>query len=655
MTSLAHSKERRNDSGYEKMLSYLKQDGVYWMNNDIWDFKEDFFVGRIMYGTRYIDFRQFTNIRIKNEMKYYVIFNFKEKYIIESALTGLSQRMSLLSRFIGSKFPEAESMGCLEEKGSFLMRYSCYIRQNGVQTETSINTCCNTVGNIYDFFSHYYDEREETDKDIWYFRNIPGAKVSVTQQNKLNQLDFTVFPQYYREMVKRYFRTIITKRSSSHCTNVFYSVEMFFRVFYEMGYGDGFLEHLSRADIEQYLYELSNRFKDRNVTYYNKFISYPRTFMEYIQLACYKGVPKKEAASLIFEDDIPKRERDSDRLKRVRFIPEPVMKQLDANIMELDRPEYIPMYILLRETGWRGADILNLRYDSCLEKIWNAKEQRYTSWLCGEITKTGIALLKIPIRDSVSEMLEAAIHEAEAKSMPSNNPEKYLFVNYTRKRKGEALSKGGFVGTVKRLIQKKDIRDGDGKLYPFRTHSLRHTRAKEYVEQGVGISIIQEILGHQSLQMTIHYAMVSENLVYEKWKRTESLDIFRLNEKSASTVKAVASNSAEQKIRYEYVKKSLDAVKVPFGVCFKASKLPCRQQSNHCLTCAGFCSTSENLPEYEVEIERIRNQIAISESCDRSDWAKKNQDYLDLLEKTQKEIQMHGIVHKNGASREDDV
>ena len=94
------------------------------------------------------------------------------------------------------------------------------------------------------------------------------------------------------------------------------------------------------------------------------------------------------------------------KLRRVKFIPEPILKQLDNNIMDLDRPQYIPIYILLRETGWRGTDILNLRYHNCLEQIWNNKEQTYNYYLCGEITKTGIAQLKIPIRDKVAEMVQ---------------------------------------------------------------------------------------------------------------------------------------------------------------------------------------------------------------------------------------------------------
>lgn len=653
MNNLPISIKENPQSRYGVLTEYLEQDAAYWKENDLWDIKDSIFIGKSIYGTRHIDFSEFTNEQIKNEVKYFVISSFKEERISLSTLANLSQRMLKLGGFISRDYKKAVSLGELGDKEKFVTKLIFYLRGSGIKEKQTIEIYRSTVFCIIEFITDFYDEREETQKDIWELKRIPGARVSVTQQNKGNRLDFGRFPEFYRELLKRYFRTFITKRSSSHCTNVFHAIEMFLRVFYEMGYADGFLKALTRSDIEKYLYEISNRFKDRNVTYYNKFISYPRTFLEYIQMAEYKEAPQKEAAFLIFEDDLPKRERDKDRLRRIKFIPEPVMEQLDNSIMELDRPECIPLYTLLRETGWRGADILNLRYDSCLEKIWDAKEKGYTDWLCGEITKTGIAVLKVPLREAVGRMLEALIEECRMKSTPQNNPEKYLFVNHTGRRKGEVLTKAFLLGSVKRLIKEKDIRGGDGERYRFKMHGLRHTRAKEYVEQGIGISIIQELLGHQSLQMTIHYAMVSENLIYEKWKQTESLNIFKLSNKKQEDSKKESPLEDVEKIHYEHIKRSLDAVRVPFGVCFKATKLSCRQQTSHCLQCGGFCSTSENLSEYEEEISRVKEQIEVSRIHNREDWVKKNQEYLQALEKTKKEIETNGIVHKNGSSREE--
>lgn len=78
------------------------------------------------------------------------------------------------------------------------------------------------------------------------------------------------------------------------------------------------------------------------------------------------------------------------------------------------------------------------------------------------------------------------------------------------------------------LIDRKGILDGDGNPYHFKAHALRHTRALEYTEQGMPIGIIQQVLGHCSLQMTLHYAKVSENMLYKKWKETEKLNRLHL-------------------------------------------------------------------------------------------------------------------------------
>ena len=170
----------------------------------------------------------------------------------------------------------------------------------------------------------------------------------------------------------------------------------------------------------------------------------------------------------------------------------------------------------------------------------------------------------------------------------------------------------------------------------------------------MGISIIQQILGHTSLQMTVHYATVTENTLYEKWKQTEDLDLFRVNS-STHEIEQVDINSedGENLVRYEYVKKNLDAVRVPFGVCFKPSKTLCKQQMNHCLTCASFCTTTENVPEYEEEIEKVKKQIEISDRYGRELWADKNRIYLKLLEELLERVKQQKIVHKNGTSRED--
>ena len=333
---------------------------------------------------------------------------------------------------------------------------------------------------------------------------------------------------------------------------------------------------------------------------------------------------------------------------KVKYVPEPVRGQLDAYIGEIEPVEMMPVYVLLRESGWRGTDILNLRYDSCLEYLWNGHEKEYTPYLCGEITKTGIPLLKIPIRKEVADMVKKLADNAAESSTYANNPDKYLFNTYEGRCKGLPLSKPAFSAAVQELIDRKGILDGDRVPYHFKAHALRHTRALEYTEQGMPIGIIQQILGHCSLQMTLHYAKVSENMLYRKWKETEKLNLLHLESTPPNAYK-----EGLKEIRYEFIRKNLDAVRVPFGICFKPSKLPCRQQINHCLDCANFCTSRDNIQEYENEIGNVRGQLKISKTLGRGAWEEKNQKYLDVLEKMLACIQKDGLLHKNGSHREE--
>jgi hypothetical protein len=149
--------------------------------------------------------------------------------------------------------------------------------------------------------------------------------------------------------------------------------------------------------------------------------------------------------------------------------------------------------------------------------------------------------------------------------------------------------------------------------------------------------------------MTLHYAKVSENKLYEKWKETEELGLLTIKAKRPDKKQKTESKTVE----YKKVKANLDAVKVPFGTCFKPSKLGCKQQINHCLECGSFCSCEDDIPEYEAEIERIKEKIRLGEEIGRNDWVTKNQEYLAVLEKMVCRIRTEKIVHKNGATRED--
>lgn len=626
-----------------EMEEYLSAEGGYWLENDIWRTDSGAYRSSGLRKSRrdgvLADFTGCRNASMKLELKYYILCSLKNQW--KSPVYVQDMLVSVI-RLAGQGIASTGIYSSFGETGQSITE------ELPKDTEPTVAALYRRfLKGIQAFFTDYYDGREETEKDVWQALKIPGVKLSAAMKRQHPGMNFMEIPEAYRGSVKRFLKRLVVRRSWSYCKEMLMYIRYFFEAFYANGYADGFLEKLSRQDVENYLRWVADSYDKKNATYRSKAVSFIRSWLDYIQIAEYPQAPRQSMERLIFDDDVPKRERAADTLEKVRYIPAPVIRQMDACMDQIEPAEMRPVYALLRETGWRGTDVLNLRYDNCLQYIWNARENRSVPYLCGEITKVGIPQMKDPIRDEVAEMVRLLADEAAAKSNRENNPDRYLFNCYEGKCMGLPFSKPAFSKAVQKMIEKNGIRDADGNLFHFKAHGLRHTRAMEYAEQGMPIGIIQRLLGHCSLQMSLHYAKVTEDTLYQKWKNTERLDLFK-----PSVLPPGRTAGQEDMVHYEKVRPGLDAVRVPFGVCFKPSKAGCRRQTEQCLECPSFCSTSENLDEYAAEIEKARSMIRIGQTLGREEWVKKNKEYLDRLIRMHDELDAKGIVHKSGSMRE---
>lgn len=633
------------DPRHEVMVEYLSAEDGYWLESDEWRADSDAYREAGLRDVRYkdavlVDFSSYRNEALKLEMKYFILYGMKHKWKSPYNLQNMQKSaVRMLGEGIGSNLELSSfSQVVPDDEGDM---------PDGSAGRVPCREYRNLRLSVIEFISELYDEREETEKDVWYALKIPGVKLSAAMKRQHPSMNFVEIPAAYRESVKRFMKRLVTRRSWSYCREMLMYIRYFFRIYYGNGYKDGFLEDLDREDIENYLCWVADDYENRNATFRSKAVSFIRSWLDYIQMAEYPQAPVQSIERLIFEDDVPKRERVSDTIEKVRYIPTPVIQEMDACIEQIEPAEMRPVYVLLRETGWRGTDVLNLRYDSCLQYIWNARENRSVPYLCGEITKVGIPQLKDPIRDEVAEMVRLLSEEAGKMSNAENNPDRYLFNCYEGRCMGLPFSKPAFSRAVQKMIDRNDIRDADGKLFHFKAHGLRHTRAMEYAEQGMPIGIIQRLLGHCSLQMSLHYAKVTEDTLYQKWKATERLELFK-----PATPPPGQTTAGDGFVHYDKVRPNLDAVRVPFGVCFKPSKAGCRRQTEQCMECPSFCSTKENIDEYEAEIEKVRSMIRIGQTLGRDDWVDKNEEYLNRLANMRSELAERGIVHKSGSMRE---
>ena len=385
------------------MLSYLSEDDGYWLLNDAWRADAKAYVSSGIGPVRkldnaVVDFSGFQNTELKLEMKYFLLYELKNKWKTPYYLQNIQKTaVRLIGEKLGSNPRVSSFIQYADDSDSDELDESvCEAPRKQYQVLRK---------QVIEFFRDFYDEREETEKDIWYALRIPGIKLSAALKREQPTLKYTEIPEYYRAMVKRYMKRLIIRRSWSYCRETLMYVRYFFKAFYRNGYSDGFLEKLNRQDMENYLSWVASDYENRNATFRSKAVSFVRSWLDYIQIAEYPQAPELSIERLMLDDDIPRRERAADTIEKVRYIPAPVIQQMDACIEQIEPAEMRPVYVLLRETGWRGTDVLNLRYDSCLQYIWNGKENRSVPYLCGEITKVGIPQLKGPVREVVSSDL----------------------------------------------------------------------------------------------------------------------------------------------------------------------------------------------------------------------------------------------------------
>lgn len=108
--------------------------------------------------------------------------------------------------------------------------------------------------------------------------------------------------------------------------------------------------------MEKYLEWIAADYVDKNATYRSKAVSFIRQFIDYIQLAEYPLAPLKDVNRLIFDEDVPRRERYGDTLGKIKYIPEPVREQLDAGISEIEPAGMMPM--ISYQLDWGSHDIV---------------------------------------------------------------------------------------------------------------------------------------------------------------------------------------------------------------------------------------------------------------------------------------------------------
>lgn len=181
--------------------------------------------------------------------------------------------------------------------------------------------------------------------------------------------------------------------------------------------------------------------------------------------------------------------------KMPEYLPRPLSSENDKLLQEklkLSKSPYAPSFLLLRHTGLRISELINLPPDCVLTTPNN---DRYLKVPLGKMNTERLVPLSNDSIDLIDKIKKEQLH-----LKPKHRSSKRLIG-----------IEGNIPHVYGHLTHKFKNITGDmldqGKRITF--HRLRHTYATSLLSGGVGLLSLMKLLGHKRIEMTLRYTKVT--------------------------------------------------------------------------------------------------------------------------------------------------
>ena len=197
-----------------------------------------------------------------------------------------------------------------------------------------------------------------------------------------------------------------------------------------------------------------------------------------------------------------------------KFYSDETIKKLNENIFQMD--EQIARALILHQLlGTRISDTLTLKTD-CL----SIRENRYFI----RIEQVKSITFEKAISDEIAQLIIKSIDYTEE----HYGKTKYIFV-----KKEDPLRPFQYSmlqHRVMQMIRKNDIRDENGELLNFGTHTFRHCYGKKLTEMHIDDWMIARLLGHKTLQSLHHYRKIGNKIMADETRAVrEKIDMILMD------------------------------------------------------------------------------------------------------------------------------
>ncbi|OME83181.1 hypothetical protein BK120_14995 [Paenibacillus sp. FSL A5-0031] len=513
------------------------------------------------------------------------------------------------------------------------------------------------ISKFYDFILNFYDERDEFEKDIWDPKKLGILFNSVKPQDKMN---FAKVPFQFKDLMKEYVKLRLNQQSNSYSTTLIHLMLMvIFLEFINISHPEWRdLRELSRKDIEQYLQYLHEKQMGGTVKNHNfkgpsskrhiaKCINTLKTFIETIQKYDWTESPILSARKLILLEDTPK---VSHKVKDdIDHIPDHIWEQVIRNIDQYPK-QFIPIILVMEASGFRSCDVISLKLD-CLSETDNGW------WLVGDQQKVKYKDHKVPISEEIAHIITAHKKLVEETLTKKENVHSLLFPVFKGPRKGLPVSKKRISENLNILARKCEILNANGELYWFKNHAFRHRYGVTLINNGMDITIVQQLMAHTSPEMTAVYAKLLSETKRREWEKARRKGAFpsiRLSQEGVAVQADLDEQAIENGIELEWIRHNFDSIRLDHGFCIKSPKAPCdflkQMIEPPCIknNCKSFHVDQTFAAYYEEQINKMEHDIEIYKKTNRTRSIEftqiKLERYNGILDGLLKNTGIYGLV-----------
>lgn len=356
-------------------------------------------------------------------------------------------------------------------------------------------------------------------------------------------------------------------------------------------------------------------------------------------------LPKTETANQLWN------RKKSMKTNKTKPIPEDVFDKILYHAVHDEKDVLTKAGIIIQsQTGLRINEVLSIQ-EGCVKRTSDGYD--YMEVTLGKTEKGEPIIHKVFINDLVKDAITELSEYTSELRKESGLKELFLCKSAKKKNAINVYSLEHWNDQKLSLfINKYDIQDNKGELYPLTSHQFRATFVRELIKRKVPIAMIMKQYSHVSIEMTAHYLTLQEEEVKEIYSDMILSPESKIAGLRAKEIKSKLDGLFHGKTEDEIddvitdLAKTMSFNPLPTGVCLYDFRRGNCTDGDGCFfyNCPNYITEVQFYPILKDELDLLEKEMArLKELGHEREWQKQYIKYKYLKPLVESlEVQLNG-------------